>query len=360
MRPIRVLALTRYGFLGASSRLRSLQYIPVLESAGIEVVWEPLFNDASLNYRYKKGKFTLYSLLVAFSKRIQSLLKISTFDVVWIEKESLPFFPVWIEAAFLSSVPYVLDYDDAVFHNYDENRFALVRWLYGSRLDILMSKASLVMCGNKYLADRAYGSGAQNVELIPTVIDLERYPVTNFSDSTIDVDLLRIVWIGSPTTAQYLEILVKPLQMLSLHLNFIFRVIGAKFNIPGVQVECLPWSESSEVDFIRDCHLGVMPLNDSNWERGKCGYKLIQYMGCSLPVVASPVGLNTEIVANGVNGFLASTEEEWASSLEILLTQGKVRQSMGKFGRAKVEAQYCIQKLGPKVVELLKQVAKTN
>ena len=130
--------------------------------------------------------------------------------------------------------------------------------------------------------------------------------------------------------------------------------------MPGVQVESVLWTESTEVESISACHVGLMPLKDSAWERGKCGYKLIQYMACGLPVVASPVGVNTEIVEDGVNGYLANINEEWVTSLEMLLTQPQVRLRMGCAGRAKVQEEYCIQKTGPMMVELLKKAAKCN
>jgi glycosyltransferase involved in cell wall biosynthesis len=360
VKPVRVMALTRYGALGASSRLRSLQYFPALQAADIQVQWQPLFGDDALGARYKSGHYGLGTALSAYAARMQVMLNRRDFHVVWIEKEALPYLPLWLESTLLSGVPYVLDYDDAVFHNYDQHSMAPVRWFYGSRLDRLMAKASLVVCGNQYLADRAHRAGAPWVELLPTVIDLERYPVSALTISPVGDSVLRIVWIGSPTTAQYLQILAKPLQQLSQRLNFVLRVIGAEVQLPGVQVEYVPWTESTEVQSIAAGHVGVMPLQDSPWERGKCGYKLIQYMACGLPVVASPVGVNADIVEVGLNGYLAITNEEWVSTLELLLTQANLRQSMGKSGRAKVEAQYCIQQTGPELAELLKQAAKVN
>jgi glycosyltransferase involved in cell wall biosynthesis len=360
LKQLRVLVLTRYGGLGASSRLRSMQYFPALRSAGMQVQWQSLFGDAALEARYTRGQYGVGAALAAYAARIQAMRKRRDFDVVWIEKEALPYLPLWLESTLLSGVPYVLDYDDAVFHNYDQHRIASVRWFYGSRLDRLMSKASLVVCGNQYLADRAQRAGAPWVELLPTVIDLARYPVPTLTNTPVGDGVLRIVWIGSPTTAQYLQILAIPLQKLAQRLNFVLRVIGAEVQLPGVQMECVPWIESTEVECIAAGHVGVMPLQDSAWERGKCGYKLIQYMACGLPVVASPVGVNSDIVESGVNGYLASSDEEWVASLEVLLTQSELRLRLGSAGRAKVVAQYCIQKTGPKLAELLHSAAKGN
>jgi glycosyltransferase involved in cell wall biosynthesis len=124
----------------------------------------------------------------------------------------------------------------------------------------------------------------------------------------------------------------------------------------GVHVETIDWAEDSEVESIASAHAGVMPLADSLWERGKCGYKLIQYMACSLPVVASPIGVNTEIVQEGINGFLAHDASTWVNTLEQLLTQPELATKMGHAGRKRVESEYCLQVTAPKLEKLMRQV----
>lgn len=128
--------------------------------------------------------------------------------------------------------------------------------------------------------------------------------------------------------------------------------------MPGVEVERLPWSETTEQPLISSCDIGVMPLVDSFWERGKCGYKLIQYMACELPVVASPVGVNNEIVRTGENGFLATSEKTWVDALAKLLSDAALRDQMGAAGRKRVEEAYCIQKAAPRLVQLLRDAAE--
>jgi len=257
----------------------------------------------------------------------------------------------------LRGVPYALDFDDAVFHNYDLHRLASVRKVFGHRLDGLMDKAALVVAGNCYLAARARAAGAPWVVVLPTVIDLNRYLPLVVKPTVSSSQPLRIVWIGSPSTVRYLQLLQEPLQALAKRLPFVLRVIGGNFSLPGVQVECLPWAEDTEVAALTECDVGVMPLLDSPWERGKCGYKLIQYMACGLPVVASSVGVNPEIVRNGENGYLASSAEEWVSALEALLQSPSLRAQMGVAGRRRVEEEYCIQKTGPLMAQLLRTAA---
>jgi glycosyltransferase involved in cell wall biosynthesis len=158
-----------------------------------------------------------------------------------------------------------------------------------------------------------------------------------------------------------LQLLREPLQALAARQQFVLRVIGGgAVNLPGVAVEVMLWAEATEVENISTCQVGVMPLLDSLWERGKCGYKLIQYMACGLPVVASGVGVNPEIVRNGENGFLANTSQEWVAALEKLLESPSLRRQMGALGRHQVESEYCIQKTGPRIAELLQSVGRRH
>ena len=363
---IKVLALTKYGRLGASSRMRSLQYAPWFRQAGLEVTAQSLISDELLAARYQHGNYG-FSLLRAYADRLRALMARQQFDLVWIEKEALPWWPLWLELALLRGVPYVLDYDDAIFHNYDQHPNSWVRSVFGRRLDGLMARAALVVGGNNYLAQRARDSGARWVEVLPTVIDLTRYPSKPPDSTTAHMPLMatvglpRIVWIGSPSTVRYLQLIREPLQALAARQPFVLRVIGGgAVNLPGVQVEVLPWAEATEVESISDCQVGVMPLLDSLWERGKCGYKLIQYMACGLPVVASGVGVNPEIVRNGENGFLADTPPEWVNALGNLLSDSALRMQMGAMGRQRVENEYCIQKTGPRMAQLLRSVSRNS
>jgi glycosyltransferase involved in cell wall biosynthesis len=359
LKPIKVLALTKYGRLGASSRLRSLQYLPWLHKADVLVAVQSLLSDTVLAARYRRGTYSVGQLVLGYFARIQAMLRRKQFDVLWIEKEALPWMPLWLERRLLKGVPYVLDFDDAVFHNYDLHPNTVLRYFWGRRLDHLMTHARLVVGGNSYLAQRAHDAGTKWVEVLPTVIDLDRYPATTVTPRTSSKRIPRIVWIGTPSTAIYLQMLCSPLQILAKSHEFLLRVIGARgIEMPGVQVEELAWSEDTEVGHISECTVGVMPLLDSMWERGKCGYKLIQYMACSLPVVASNVGVNSEIVRQGESGFLANTPEEWVAALGTLLSDRALALQMGEIGRGRVEQLYCTQKSGPKLAALLRSVAE--
>ena len=341
---------------GASSRLRLMQFVPWVEQAGVACTVRPLLDDVLLGKRYATGTYRLMDIVAVYWRRIRVLLRRHRFDMVWIEKEDLPWLPAWFERWLLSGVPYVLDFDDAIFHNYDLHSSAWVRRVFGRKIDRLMAGAALVVAGNDYLADRARTAGAPWVEVMPTVIDLERY--ADRPDTAVPTDPFVVGWIGSPSTAKYLQMLAGSLEKLSALFPLRLRAIGGGgVRLPGVEVENLPWSELEEVSMLQGCDIGVMPLADTPWERGKCGFKLIQYMACRKPVVASPVGVNPEIVVDGINGFLASTPKEWVDALLRLKADPELRRVMGEKGRRLVEEKYCLQGTAPRLHRILLKAA---
>ena len=295
----------------------------------------------------------------AYAGRIQALLASRKFDLLWIEKESLPWLPVWFEKMLLPrAVPYMLDYDDAVFHHYDQHRNPAVRAMLAGKHSALMQGAALVVAGNGYLAEFARHAGARRVEVVPTAVDLQRYPLAMVNRTRGD-GLPCVGWIGQRATASFLAPYKQLFERLSAEGKARFAAIGIDAQLLGLPMESIPWTEVTEVDSISNFDIGIMPLVDEPFERGKCGYKLIQYMASGLPVVASPVGVNVQIVEHGVNGFLAETPAQWEQALQTLLADASLRQRMGQAGRQKVEQQYCIQVTGPIMAALLKNAAKT-
>ncbi len=348
---MKIIFFTRFGPLGASSRLRALQFLPYFRLLKIEPVVSPLIGDAMLLRKYQLGGYGFISLLMAYLRRIYELLKSNQYDLVWIEKEALPWFPVWFEIWLLRKIPYVLDFDDAIFHTYDLHRFNWVRSFYGDRIDQLMEGSRLVFAGNRYLARRADAAGARWIELIPTVVDISCYfPKYEYLKSTASL----IVWIGSPSTVKYLLELAEPLSLLAKSHSFTLRVIGAgAIYMPGVRIETFPWSLDDEAALINGCDIGIMPLKDSPWEQGKCAYKLIQYMACGLPTVASPVGANREVVIENKTGFFANTPKEWVEKMHLLLTDAPLRQRLGRAGRERVQSDYSLQQTASRLAALL-------
>lgn len=353
---MRVLALSRYGRLGASSRMRIYQYESILQAVGIEVEVSPLLSDDYIKRLYAKQAMNWFEVFRDYLMQAVKLLHAKKFDLLWIEKELFPNLPAWFEQALCAlGIRYVVDYDDAIFHNYDLNPHLTKRFLT-DKIDKVMRNSALVVCGNAYLAERARLAGARHIEIIPTVIDLDRYRVV----SPILRDRLVIGWIGSLSTAKYLDIVAPALKMLASEFSLQLRVIGAQFACPGLDVDCRPWTEDSEVSEIQDFDIGIMPLTDSPWERGKCGYKLIQYMACGKPVVASPVGVNQEIVGDDINGYLASTVDDWVHAFRELFLNAQKRADMGAQGRRFVEERYCLQVTAPRLTQLFKSICAND
>jgi glycosyltransferase involved in cell wall biosynthesis len=350
-----VLLLSRYGNLGASSRIRSYQYLPYLRERGIEVTLAPLLPDDYLRDLYAGEKPGIISILAAYLRRIGALIRRKKFDLLWIEYELFPWLPGWLESLALSkATPYLVDYDDAIFHRYDQHPNPLVRRMLGHKIDAVMRHAATVVVGNDYLRDHAIKTGAQQVEILPTSIDLARYP----SPTPARTEAFTIGWIGSPATTRYLHRVHEALAEVGVHEQVRIVLVGASEpGWPDVPHTIHSWSENTEVDEISCFDVGIMPLENSPWERGKCGYKLIQYMACGKPVIASPVGINTRIVEPGINGYLAETKQDWVQALTTLMTDAGLRQRMGAAGRAKVERDYTIQVNAPRLANLLRAAA---
>ena len=347
----------RYDERGASSRVRFMQYFAPLQQiiAGLRIDGQSLLDSRYLDRRYA-GRSVIGASLRCYARRLMAPTWRERPDLRWVEKELWPYVPAAVEKSLLAGGPYALDLDDAIFHSYDLHPSRAVRRLLGDKIDRLMSGAALVTAGNSYLADRAHSAGARRVEVLPTVIDLARYPVRAARHHETD-DALRIGWIGSPATVRYLGALAEPLAALARERPLRLIVVGATIELPGVDVVSLPWSEETEAESVANFDIGVMPLPDSPWERGKCGYKLIQCMACSVPVVASPVGVNATIVQDGVNGFLAADAGTWFEALAALASDPDLRTRCGSAGRRLVEERYSLQATAPRLAGWLVSAA---
>ena len=254
----------------------------------------------------------------------------------------------------MRKIAYIFDYDDAIFHNYDQNPNRLIKWLLKGKVATAIGGAKYVTAGCQYLAEYALKVNS-NVVVIPTVIDIDKYP--KHGSKLKLVNSFTVGWIGSPSTVKCVEAIGMALTNICNTNNVKIVLIGAgKVDLPGVNLEKIEWSEGSEIENVRMFDVGIMPLADSPFERGKCGFKLIQYMACGLPVVASPVGVNSNIVEDGKNGFLAKTTEDWVRALTTLRDNKDLRQRMGAAGRKKVEEQYCLHVTAPKYLVLLQKI----
>lgn len=345
---MKILFLPKYTALGASSRMRTYQYLPYYRAAGIDCTVKPLFDDAYLNNLYA-GKRNILNVLSSYCKRIGVCFTFYRYDKIYVEKEFFPYLPaftVWLMVIFKKK--YVVDYDDAIFHNYDQSSNFFVKMFLGQKIDQVMKNAEVVIAGNSYLAKRAMKAGAKKVVIIPTVIDLERYPKPEFNkeeekDSFAENRRIIVGWIGTETTFQKHLLLIKDWLIKAQQSHHIeLRIVGVLSSevFMGDHVKFLPWTADSEVATISEFDIGIMPLKNSCWEEGKCAYKLVQYLACGKPVIASYVGMNSQLCIDGETGYLADTEETFLNSLHLLIQDELLRKKMGDKGRAIIEEKY--------------------
>jgi glycosyltransferase involved in cell wall biosynthesis len=350
-----VLLLSRYSRSGNSSRVRSYQYLPYLRREGIHVTEAPLSGDDFVADLYAGKPRDWASIGKSYIKRLQTLSRLSRFDLLWIERELFPYVPALAELLIsMTRVPYVIDFDDAIFHNYDQNRNPFVRGLLGKKIGQIMRHARLVVVGNSYLQQYAEQAGAPWIEQLPSVVDSDRL----YASGERELDTFTIGWIGTPLNADYLHPIQTSLAETCADGKARVVLVGSgEISLQGLSPTIRPWTEADEANDIGSFDVGIMPLPDAPWERGKCGYKLLQYFACGLPVVASPVGVNRTIVEDSINGFLASGPDEWSLALQTLLNDPEKRQLMGNSGRKKVEREYSISLTAPKLVALLRRAA---
>lgn len=354
-----MLLLTRYGDEGASSRCRMFQFIPYLEKAGIECVVYPFFQQGYTNLRFSNRRALVRRTVDDYRRRFRILRDVYDVDVIFLEKEFFPYFPMVLENMFIPRrIPYVSDYDDAWFHVYDQHANRVVRAALGDKIAKVMGRAISVIAGSEYIAQYA-SKYSRKVDRLPTVIDLSLYPE---SQPPPQPDApFTIGWIGSQSTLAHLNSIESVLDEFCSTRNARIVVIGPTSTLPRIRsLELVPWSRDTEVQNLSIIDVGIMPLPNTPSARGKCAFKLIQYMGCWKPVVASPVGENIRVVKEGENGFLAATKEEWHTALDRIYQDRELGRTMGIAGREFVEKDYSLSVAAPRLVSILRHAASRD
>ena len=366
---LRVLALSPIPEEGAGCRFRIAQYIPYLRSVGIDVTLRSLFDADFFHLVYKPGQYIRKaSTFASLSLRhLSALHDAASFDAILIYREIFPIGPALVEWLLgrRETPPVVFDFDDAIFlpSVSDANRPILPLKSPG-KVATTIRHSDHIIAGNEYLA--AYARRFNDaVTVIPTCVDTTRFvprpDAFSANGSSGDRDLI-VGWIGSPTTASYVQGLTGVLQRVAERHRFILRVSGPNepLTIPGLTTDQPPWKLDREVELFNTCDIGVYPLADDEWSRGKCGFKAIEFMACGVPVVASAIGVNREIVAEGVNGFLASSEDEWVGKLERLLTDRELRLRMGEAGRRTIDERYSLRVHAPTLAATLRGIVERS
>lgn len=339
-------------------RFRFEQYLGAWEDAGIEVEVRPLLRPADAAVLHQPGQVPRKVAMVArgLLQRTRDVLAARRFDAVYLYREAFPVGPPLFERLLAAlGVPYVLDFDDAIWlHNSTDanRRFAALKFTH--KTGAIARHAALVSAGNEYLADYARANGQSQVRIVPTTIDTDLYQPRPAREE----GPLCIGWSGSTTTIAHLRTIDDLLVELQRDHGVRLRVIGdPAYGLAGADVEVLPWREDSELDDLRPIDIGIMPLPDDEWARGKCGLKALQYMALGIPTVMSPVGVNREIAEGGA-ALLASTRDEWRAALEGLLTDAAQRADLAAAGRQRVEERYSVRAVAPAYVDAVRDIAR--
>ena len=288
----------------------------------------------------------------AFWRQLSTISESTHFDLVYIFREA-----AIIERRIASGgTPIVFDFDDAVFLRYRSRANGYLSYLtFPGKTATICRRARHVMTGNRYLADYATRLN-DAVTVIPTTIDTEIYrPELHRPRSGAPVT---IGWTGSHSTLQHLERLVPALAELARTHPFRLVVVGTQPpDVPGAEVVPRRWTAETEVEDLSDIDIGVMPLPDEPWTRGKCGLKALQYMALGIPAIVSPVGVNTEIIAHGENGLVTDSDAAWLAHLKTLMLDSALRHRLGAEARKTVVTRYSARVIAPKVAEIFRQAA---
>lgn len=347
---MKVLFVTQYGALAASSRTRVFQYLPYLLRCGVECSVITVLPDRAIAgsqivvTRNPLGKLGYYAwaLQRTLTSGLLAWWRARRADVLFIQKVIFPLPVRWLLSH--CRCPVIYDFDDAIFTTeVRETRSWLAAWKERRNargLPAMLKLAALALVENEYTA--AFARSYCEVATITGPVDTELYNLCDRSGRKTEEVVLG--WIGSATSRQYLDLIRDPLSQLSRRFpNLRLRVVGAESpQVEGMQVESKDWSLEEEGEDLRGFDIGLMPIADDPWTRGKGGYKLLQYMATGLPVVTSPVGVNRQIVRDGVSGFWARSPGEWEERLAMLIENPGLRDEMGRRGRATVEGEYAL------------------
>ena len=328
-----------------SQRFRFEQYFSFLKQNGIAYELSWIISKEDDPYLYQNGNI-LRKFIILFRsvyRRWKDLKKANGFDVVFIQREALMIGSVWFENRIKKKgIPLIYDFDDSIWILDTSEGNKKWEWLKNpGKTKKIIKIADLVFAGNKHLAEYAKQFNT-NVKIIPTTVDTDKFEPDL---SKRKKEQIVIGWSGSITTIKHFNLIVPTLIKLKNKYGdkIIFKVVGdSSYENKELGIVGTAWSPDTEVDVLNSFDIGIMPLPDDKWAKGKCGLKGLSYMALEIPTVMSPVGVNCEIIENGVNGFLAKDEDEWLKILSALIEDEELRSKTGKKARKTVTEKYSV------------------
>ncbi|MFD3002088.1 glycosyltransferase family 4 protein [Pontibacter toksunensis] len=329
----------------ASQRYRVEQWLPVLEERGVTYTLAPFWSQSAWAVLYKPNHYwqKIVGLVSGFTSRLLLLFKLPLYDFIFIHREATPVGLPWFEwlAAKAFRKKIIFDFDDAIWlpNTTSENNWAAkLKWHH--KTGSICRWSHKISSGNGYLRNYALKYNPE-VVLLPSVLDTENHYNEQKKQHTQEVV---IGWIGSHSTVPYLQLLEPVLQRLEQQYKFKLYVIADK--APQLQLKSLEfkvWQKETEVQELLQFNIGLMPLPETEWAKGKCAFKALQYMALGIPAVVSGVGANVQAVVHGTSGYICTTEQEWYKHLETLFLNPEMRSSMGGAGQAWVRQHYSLQ-----------------
>ncbi len=350
---MRVLFLTQSAEACPASRYRVYQYLPHLKSAGVEVRVSPAI-PARHYHRVYQSQSSLKKIpyfLKAGLRRLLAAPRYRRYDVVYFQQWTFPrVYPIVELAAARMNPHMVFDMDEPLYVRPARQGRSMADILAPERnVSRILKAASHVVVGNQYLREFA-ASHNPNTHVVPTSIDTERYAPRGSYDHPPPMVL---GWIGSFTTTVYLDLIRGVVRALARKYPLIFRVIGSNYFVDSVLCQSRPWSYSTEVAEVRWFDIGVMPLGNDPWSRGKSACKALQYMAAAVPAVCTANEVTSSLITDGENGFLASNPDEWYEKLAALIEDAGLRRRIGMEGRETVERDYSLKGTVPKLIRVL-------
>lgn len=357
---MKILFLTPYPLKEApSQRFRFEQYFDLLQENGFEIASQSFWDEKAWAILYKPG-YTyqkLISFLNGLSGRIKVLFQLSKIDFVFIHRECLPVGPPIIEWIISKALgkKIVYDFDDAIWlpNTSKENKAAaFIKW--HRKVGSICKWSYKVSCGNSFLADFAHRFN-DNVTICPTTINTTNLHNPSLYKAKNESTRITIGWTGTQSTLPYLDSLISVFEKIEDKFNGQVRLLIIANKNPALKlkfVDFIPWCKQTEAEDLLRMDIGIMPLSDDKWAKGKCGFKALQYMALEIPTVASPVGVNNTIIDDGLNGFLANDENEWLRLLEQLITESELRKKVGSKGREKIIEHYSVISNSPTFLSL--------
>jgi len=354
MKKKKILFIIPYPIEGASSRYRVHQYLPALTEGGFSYTVSPFISRQFYKIIYSRGKFfrkVLYTLQGLF-RRCLDVVSLPFYDLIFIHIESTPFsLPVLEYSAKLLGKPIVYDFDDAHFLKRKSSWFRILFRSHRKSARIVHLSNHVLVC-NDYLREFSLKHAMRDkITVLPTPIDTDRFKGIE-RNNPVPV----IGWIGSHSTFVYFEQILDIFVMLKRKYDFKLKIVGApkKVSLKNVCIIQKKWQLDQELHDFQNLDIGVYPLGNSEWVRGKAAFKAIQYMAVQVPCVASNMGMNREVIESGVNGYLVNNREEWIEKLSLLLESKALRNKIAENGRKTVEEHYSLKTLSPKFVQTLR------